>query len=61
MELDEVEPERWAALEAATAEYIATPAVQQQFVEAAAALTQVGSWAAVCVPVAACMHAEQAQ
>ena len=63
MELDEVDPERWAALEAATAEYIATPAVQQQFVEAAAALIQVGSWGGWCrgwglcvLPAGACMQ-----
>ncbi|KAL4853631.1 Phospholipase A I [Chlorella vulgaris] len=38
MELDEIDPLRWAALEAATDEYIALPATQAKFAEAAAAL-----------------------
>lgn len=42
MELDEIDPARWAALEAATDDYIALPATQQQFANAAAALGQVG-------------------
>lgn len=40
MELDEIDPARWAALEAATDDYIALPATQQQFASAAAALGQ---------------------
>ncbi|PRW58490.1 phospholipase A I isoform X1 isoform A [Chlorella sorokiniana] len=40
MELDEVDPERWAQLEAATQEYVAAPATQAQYAEAAAALLQ---------------------
>lgn len=42
MELDEIDPARWAELEAATEEYLAQPATQAQFAEAAAALLQVG-------------------
>ncbi|EFN59236.1 hypothetical protein CHLNCDRAFT_138222 [Chlorella variabilis] len=38
MELDEIDPERWAALEAATDDYIALPAAQAKFAAAAAAL-----------------------
>ena len=41
MELDEVDPERWAQLEAATEEYIAAPTTQAQYAEAAAVLLQV--------------------
>ena len=44
MELDEIDPERWSALEAATDDYIAQPEVQAQFAQAAAALPQVGVW-----------------
>lgn len=40
MELDEVDPARWAQLEAATAEYVAAPATQALLAEAAAALGQ---------------------
>lgn len=47
MELDEVDPQRWAALEAATEEYVAAPATQAQFAEAAAALLQVRPGAVV--------------
>lgn len=36
-----MDPERWAQLEAATEEYVASPATQAQFAEAAAALLQV--------------------
>ena len=42
MELDEVDPARWAALEAATEEYIGQAATQGQFAAAAAALVQGG-------------------
>ncbi len=38
MELDEIDPERWAGLEAATDDYIAMPAAQAKFAAAAAAL-----------------------
>ena len=47
MELDEVDPQRWAALEAATEEYVAAPDTQAQFAEAAAALLQVPPGTAV--------------
>ncbi|KAL4431288.1 hypothetical protein ABPG75_006544 [Micractinium tetrahymenae] len=46
MELDEIDPERWAALEAATDDYIALPATQQQFADAAAALGKIDMVAA---------------
>lgn len=36
-----MDSERWAQLEAATEEYVAAPATQAQFAEAAAALLQV--------------------
>lgn len=63
MELDEIDPERWAALEAATDDYIALPAAQAKFAAAAAALgTQVrgpavyfpAGWAAL-VEVQGCL------
>ena len=40
MELDEVDPGRWAALEAATEEYIGLAPTQGQFAAAAAALVE---------------------
>ena len=40
MELDEVDPSRWAALEAATEEYIGLAPTQGQFAAAAAALVE---------------------
>lgn len=46
MELDEVDPERWAQLEAATEEYVAAPTTQAQYAEAASVLLQVrAGWA----------------
>jgi hypothetical protein len=41
MELDEIDPAKWAQLEAATQDYIL--AVAHKFDDAAAALTQVGA------------------
>lgn len=54
MELDETDPQRWAALEAATDDYIAQPATQAKFAEAAAALGSApAAEAAAAVPAAA--------